>query len=170
MLSLLLYAGRRGCGGCAQWASRCLFSSHVPGHGALTNGRAAQLAELSGWRPGALTEANERCLITEPCIAAACPGRATTNAARGRGAADRAPLTEHLRLVVGVEVAGRWVRSTSWAEALGGAPAYANALEACQARDAIRSLGVGGHLVVGEVSAMSILDSNRGELRHGRGS
>ena len=43
-------------------------------------------------------------------------------------------------------------------------------VNAGQARDAIRSLGVGGHLVVGEVSAMSILDSHRGELRHGRGS
>jgi hypothetical protein len=163
----------------------------IPRHRAgLADGRAADVAVLTSWSPRALAEADQRGrLVAEAAnarrldvlvlahahaigfvrVAATCPRRTATDRARRAGTPDGAALTEQLRLVVGVEVTGRRVVCAAWREALRRAASDANALETCQARDAVVALSFGGVALVRKVTSVAVFDGHRGELRHGRG-
>ena len=191
---ILLLGGRRDpCAGrhadTCHGACRRLLPQ-IPRHRAgLADGRAADMAVLTSWSPCALAEANQRGrLVAEAAnarrldvlvlahahaigfvrVAATCPRRPAADRARRAGTPYGAALAEQLRLVVCVEIAGRRVVCAAWREALRRAASDADALETCQARDAVVALGLGGVALMGEMTAVAVFDRNRGELRHGR--
>lgn len=140
----------------------------------------AKSALLPRWGAGALAEANEtRALVAEAAhggvvnllifahlvcieyVAAAGPGGSPTDAARRRGAADRAALAQDLGLIVGVKVAVGWVRGltgSSWGEV---GAWLGNAVEASKSRDAVCAFGVQWLvMMVLEVAAMAVFNGD----------
>lgn len=147
-----------------------------------------KMAVLSRWCPGTLTEPNQRDSFIAEAASARCfnvlvfahpirvvyitatsPSGAPAYTTRRTRASDRATFAEDLWLILGIEVGRsrvRWAPSSS-SKTRRIATGDSDALETSQTGNAIGPLSLSRVMVMWKVAAMTILDGDRGQFRHG---